>query len=73
MNHPGRAEQPAGLAYLVEHGHAADGSHGQNAVPTQHLVNPRAQNPTSDPAVREWIRRRVAADPSMKSAADAQE
>jgi hypothetical protein len=57
---------PAGLQYLIEHGHAADGSHGDNTEPTQHLVNPPADNPTKHDAVADWMRRRVAADAQMQ-------
>ncbi|HZY76433.1 MAG TPA: hypothetical protein VFE40_08945 [Jatrophihabitantaceae bacterium] len=62
---------PAGLRYMVEHGHAADGSHALNTEPTQHLVNPRAVNPTQHAAVAEWVRRRVQADEQMRSAKEA--
>jgi hypothetical protein len=59
---------PPGLRYLLEHGHAADGSHGDNTAPTQHLVNPHAENPTNHDAVASWIRRRVAADAQLRGA-----
>jgi hypothetical protein len=59
---------PAGLRYMLEHGHPADGSHGDNLEPTQQLVNPPADNPTTHDAVAGWIRRRVAADPQMQQA-----
>jgi hypothetical protein len=62
---------PAGLRYMVEHGHAADGSHADNTEPTQHLVNPPAENPTQHDAVAAWIRRRVQADEQMRSAKEA--
>lgn len=59
---------PPGLRYLVEHGHAADGSHGENREPTQQLVNPAVHNPTSSSQVRDWIAGRVAADVQMQQA-----
>jgi hypothetical protein len=60
---------PAGLRYMIEHGHAADGSHADNAERTQHLVNPPAHNPTRHAVVAGWIRARVAADRQMRDAA----
>ncbi|HEU5007131.1 MAG TPA: hypothetical protein VFT67_09175 [Jatrophihabitantaceae bacterium] len=65
------SDLPAGLRYMVEHGHAADGSHALNTEPTQHLVNPRAENPTRHPAVADWVRGRVQADEQMRSAKEA--
>jgi hypothetical protein len=62
------SDTPLGLRYLVEHGHAADGSHGENTEPTQQLVNPAVHNPTSSAQVREWIARRVEADDQMRRA-----
>lgn len=59
---------PPGLAYLLEHGHAADGSHAENTEPTQHLVNPPVENPTEHEGVRSWVRSRVAADRQMRDA-----
>lgn len=59
---------PAGLAYQVATGQAADGSHGDNTEPTQQLVNPHAVNPTAREAVHDWIRRRVGADQQMQAA-----
>jgi hypothetical protein len=53
---------------MIEHGHAADGSHADNTERTQHLVNPPAQNPTRHEAVAGWIRRRVEADRQMRAA-----
>jgi hypothetical protein len=56
--HPAR-RLPRGLAYLVAHGHAADGSHAQNTVPTQHLVNPPHHNPTRNDVVDSWVHLRA--------------
>ncbi len=50
---------PRGLAYLVAHGHAADGSHAENTEPTQHLVNPPHHNPTRRDVVDAWVRLRA--------------
>jgi hypothetical protein len=62
----------AGAAYLTGTGRPADGSGtvadgdperpGLILTSAQHLSNPPAVNPTSDPAIREWIRRRATAD-----------
>jgi hypothetical protein len=60
---------PAGLAHLVATGHPADGSHPDSRASTQHLVNPPADNPTASETVRTWIRRRVAGDAQMRTAA----
>ena len=68
---PERAGLPAGLRYLLQHGHAADGSHGDNTESTQHLVNPPTENPTTNDAVDAWIRGRVQADQQMRSAKEA--
>jgi hypothetical protein len=62
---------PAGLAYLVVTGHAADGSHADNLTSTQHLVNPQAHNPDASEAVLAWMRRRVQDDVQMQAAARA--
>jgi hypothetical protein len=58
---------PHGLAYLVVTGHAADGSHADNLVSTQDLVNPPAHNPTTNDVVRGWIRQRARSDQQMQS------
>ncbi|HET8589481.1 MAG TPA: hypothetical protein VFM01_07590 [Nakamurella sp.] len=50
---------PRGLAYLVAHGHAADGSHAENTEPTQHLVNPPHHMPTRLDVVDSWVRLRA--------------
>jgi len=50
---------PRGLAYMIAHGHAADGSHGENTEPTQHLVNPPHHNPTRLEVVDSWVRLRA--------------
>jgi hypothetical protein len=50
---------PRGLAYLVAHGHAADGSHALNTVPTQHLVNPPHVGPTRNAVVDSWVHLRA--------------
>jgi hypothetical protein len=71
MAAPTDHDLPAGLRYMVEHGHAADGSHALNTRPTQHLVNPRAVNPTQHASVAEWVRSRVQADEQMRSAKEA--
>jgi hypothetical protein len=47
------------LAYLVAHGHAADGSHADNTEPTQHLVNPPHYMPTRRDVVDSWVRLRA--------------
>ena len=62
---------PPGQAYLTATGRPADGSGtaadtdperpGAILTSSQSLSNPPHANPTSDPAVREWIRRRAAA------------
>ena len=61
---------PPGLRYLLEHHHAADGSHADNTEPTQHLVNPRAENPITHPAVESWVMARVQADAQMRRATE---
>jgi hypothetical protein len=48
---------PHGLAYLVVTGHAADGSHADNLVSTQDLVNPPGPQPDHE-------RRRARLDPA---------
>ncbi|MFL6164334.1 MAG: hypothetical protein ACJ74U_19205 [Jatrophihabitantaceae bacterium] len=62
---------PAGLRYLIEHGHAADGSHSDNTESTQGLVNPPHHNPTASDSVHRWMKQRAAADHQMQAAARA--
>lgn len=60
---------PAGQAYLTATGRPADGSGtaadvepdrpGILLTSSQQLTNPPAANPTSDPAIPAWIRRRA--------------
>lgn len=60
---------PRGLAYLVAHGHAADGSHADNTEPTQQLVNPPHQSPTRHEIVDAWVHLRAQhADPLTATA-----
>jgi hypothetical protein len=54
---------------LISTGRPADGSQGDRQESTQHLVNPRVQNPTSNDAVREWIKERAREDGQMQAAA----
>jgi hypothetical protein len=61
---------PPGLAYLIAHGHAADGSHGDNARPTQHLVNPPHHMPTRLDAVDSWVRLRAQRGNPLTSGAE---
>jgi len=61
--------RPAGLEYLITHGHAADGSSGENTERAQHLVNPREHNPVHNDVVARWIRRRAVEDAPMQQAA----
>lgn len=60
--------RPPGAVELVSTGRAADGSHAVGQASAQHLVNPRSRNPRSSAGVRDWIRRRVRADPQMRQA-----
>jgi hypothetical protein len=62
-------EHRPGRRYLARTGRPADGSQGDSRESTQHLVNPRVQNPTSDGAVHEWIRKRAREDGQMQAAA----
>ena len=65
-----RLAVPPGQAYLTATGRPADGSGtaadtdpgrpGLILTSSQSLSNPPHANPTSDPAVHEWIRRRAA-------------
>jgi hypothetical protein len=68
---------PAGQAYMIATGTAADGGdtlpgqarqRGGVVTASQHLANPPAKNPTSSEEVRDWIAARVAADPQMRAA-----
>jgi hypothetical protein len=69
---------PAGQAYLIATGVAADGSdtipdsvlaRRDGLLPTsQHLSNPPHENPTSKESVREWMRARAAGDSQMRAA-----
>ena len=58
-----------GRQYLIATGQPADGSQGDRHESTQHLVNPRVQNPATDDTVRAWIRRRAHDDTQMQVAA----
>jgi hypothetical protein len=66
---------PAGQAYLIATGRAADGGdapayHPAGALPSsQHLSNPPHDNPTASQAVHDWIVARAAADQPMQDAA----
>jgi hypothetical protein len=66
---------PAGQAYLIATGQAADGSDAPpggsrwTLASSQHLANPPHENPTSSQRVRDWIAARVAADQPMRDAA----
>ena len=73
---------PAGLVYLTATGLPADGGDalapedldrpGLLSGSTQHLANPSAENPASEPGtVHEWIRRRALTDGPMQEAAAA--
>ncbi|MGI8760252.1 MAG: hypothetical protein ACR2LF_02910 [Jatrophihabitantaceae bacterium] len=64
----GAMRLPAGLVYQLASGLPADGSHGQNAEPTQQLVNPPSVNPTSRDAVHAWVRRHASTDRQMQQA-----
>jgi hemerythrin-like domain-containing protein len=76
---------PAGQAYLIATGLPADGGDtlaadeadrpGMVAGSTQYLVygHAEARSPAGRPSVREWIRRRAAADAPMQAAARAQD
>jgi len=59
---------PGGLAYMIENGHPADGSHAENAEPTQQLVNPPHVNSTTNPRVAAWVRHRAKEDAQMQAA-----
>jgi hypothetical protein len=69
---------PAGQAYMIATGVAADGSdtipdsvmaRRDDLLPTsQHLSNPPHENPVSKESVREWMRARAAADSQMRAA-----
>jgi hypothetical protein len=68
---------PPGLAYLLATGIPADGGDtvtgvqrqrpGMLAAHSQCLVNPRHENPTAQPRVREWMRGRAIGDAQMQS------
>jgi hypothetical protein len=69
---------PAGQAYLIATGQAADGGdapsdqqdrRGGLLPSSQHLANPPHENPTGKQVVREWMASRVAADDQMRAAA----
>jgi hypothetical protein len=69
---------PAGQAYLIATGQAADGAdtpsdqqrrRGGLLPSSQHLANPAHENPTGKQVVREWMTSRVAADDQMRAAA----
>lgn len=70
---------PAGQAYLIVTGQAADGSDAppggrpRTLASSQHLANPPHENPTSSQRVRDWIAARVAADRPMRDAAAREE
>lgn len=68
---------PAGQAYLIATGMAADGGDTATAGDREHrgletasqsLANPPADNPTGKQMVHEWIQQRVAADGQMRAA-----
>ncbi len=68
---------PAGQAHLIGTGVPADGSDTVTAadrersgaqVAGQNLVNPPAENPTTNESVQRWIESRVAADPQLRVA-----
>jgi hypothetical protein len=68
---------PAGQAYMIATGLAADGGdtlpeqarqRGGVVAASQHLANPPAENPTTSEVVRDWIAARVGADPQMRAA-----
>lgn len=69
---------PAGQAYLIATGQAADGGdnptdlqrrRGGLLPSSQHLANPPHENPTARDVVRKWTAARVAADVQMRAAA----
>ena len=71
---------PAGQAYLIGTGLPADGGETRTAeerrrtgalISAQHLLGTGAENPTTNDVVLDWIKRRVAADPHLRAAADA--
>jgi hypothetical protein len=65
---------PAGQAYLIATGQAADGSDtpaGGPLASSQHLANPPHENPAASGSVRDWIAARAAADAQMQAAAAA--
>jgi hypothetical protein len=82
LDYPTVAERlgiPAGQAYLIATGRAADGSdtpadgepRGDGLLASsQHLANPPQENPTGSESVHEWIRARAAADAAMRRAAE---
>lgn len=66
-----------GLAYLIATGMPADAGDVPGpeersarglAATSQHLANPRPDNPTSAEVVRRWIAGRVRADDQMRAA-----
>ncbi len=68
---------PAGQAYLIATGMAADGSDTVTddearrpgfLASSQHLANPPHENPTSKDSVVAWLKARVAADEQMRAA-----
>lgn len=68
---------PAGQAYLIATGAAADGGDPRSAAErrragalpsAQHLLGVPAENPTTRDVVHGWIRRRVHADAAMRAA-----
>jgi hypothetical protein len=60
-------ERP-GRDFLIRTGQPADGSQADRSHSTQHLVNPREQNPESHAAVRAWVSRRAHDDQQMQTA-----
>ncbi|SDJ25913.1 hypothetical protein [Nonomuraea jiangxiensis] len=72
---------PAGQAYLIATGVAADGGDtvtraqrdraGMLPSRSQRLVNPREVSPSARGDVHEWIRRRAWGDSPMQAAAEA--
>ena len=68
---------PAGQAYLIATGVPADGGDTLTAadrerpgyrIGSQTLVNPRQNDPSGDPGIRDWIRRRAHDDGPMQQA-----
>lgn len=73
---------PAGQAYMIATGAAADGSDafspeeldrrlGALDGSTQHLANPRVEEPADDPRVAQWRRQRARSDRTLQEAARA--